>query len=165
MDLQSLLQWLQTTSFATTVREDKFLFPSIEGMHVLASAFVVGSVAVVDLRLLGINAFQPSIRLLMKQVLPLTWTAFACAVLSGAALFSSDAVEYSRNIALQLKLLMLTLVALNVIIFHFITCRRQTDWDDAPRTPAAVRCAGAASLLLWIAVVGCGRWIGFVEAL
>jgi hypothetical protein len=163
MDIQACLQWLQMTSFATTVRENALLFPTIEGLHVLASAFVVGSVALIDLRLLGVSAFERSIGGLMRQVLPITWIAFGCAVLTGATLFSSEAVEYFHNIAFRLKFLMLTLVALNVLIFHFLTCRGLRNWDDALSTPAAARCAGATSLLLWIAVVGCGRWIGFVD--
>jgi hypothetical protein len=162
--LQSFLQWVQTTSFATVVRENGFLFPTVEGLHVLASTFVVGSVAVVDLRLLGVKAFNSSIQRLMKQVLPLTWIAFGCAVLTGATLFSSDAVEYSRNSAFQLKFLALLLVGLNMLIFHFLTCRGLSHWDEALRAPAAVRFAGATSLLLWMTVVGCGRWIGFVDA-
>lgn len=165
MDIQALLQSLQATPFAATVRENGVLFPTVEGLHVLASALVVGSVCLIDLRLLGVSAFERSIASLMRQVLPITWIAFGCAVTTGAMLFSSGAVEYFHNIAFRLKFLMLTLVALNMFFFHFFTCRGLRNWDEATTAPAAARCAGAVSLLLWIGVVGCGRWIGFVDVL
>jgi hypothetical protein len=162
MDIQALLQWLETTSFATAVRENGVLFPTVEGLHVLACALVVGSVGLVDLRLLGVAAFDRSIARLMGQVLPITWIAFGCAVMTGATLFSSQAVEYFHNMAFRLKFLVLILVALNVCVFHLFTCRGLRSWDEAVTTPAAARFAGSMSLLLWIGVLGCGRWIGFV---
>lgn len=162
MNVQAFLQWLQMTSFATAVRENGVLFPTVEGLHVLACALVVGSVCIVDLRLLGVAAFDQSISRLMKQVLPVTWIAFGCAVLTGATLFSSQAVDYFHNIAFQLKFLLLSLLALNMCVFHLFTCRGSRSWDKAVTTPAAARLAGALSLLFWVGVLGCGRWIGFI---
>ena len=52
--LQPLLHYLQDTPFATAIREGDTLFPWIECVHVLAITFVVGSIAAVDLRLLGL---------------------------------------------------------------------------------------------------------------
>ena len=161
MDIQALLQELQAASFAVAVRENDFLFPSIEGIHILSATLVVGSVGFVDLRLLGVAALSRSIRYLMADVLPFTWIAFTCAVLSGATLFASAAVDYSRNVPFRMKLLVLGVAGLNMLIFHSVTCRTISRWNEAVRTPLAARLAGAVSLLLWIGVIACGRWIGF----
>jgi hypothetical protein len=118
----------------------------------------------VDLRLLGVAAFNRSIRQLMHDVLPLTWSAFGFAVLTGAILLSSGAVSYSRNLPLRLKMILLALAAINMLLFHTITCREISPWDEAIRTPVPARVAGAASLLLWVLIVACGRWIGFANS-
>jgi hypothetical protein len=46
-------------------------------------------------------------------------------------------------------------------MFHWVGSRDIASWDALPRTPARARVAGALSLLIWIGVVACGRWIGF----
>lgn len=164
MDIQAICGWLQATALAASVRESSILFPSVEALHVLAVAFVAGSVAVVDLRLLGVTAFNRSIRQLMHDVLPFTWSAFGCAVLTGAILLSSAAVSYSRNLPLRLKMILLALAAINMLLFHTTTCREISHWNEAIRTPMPARLAGAASLLLWIMIIACGRWIGFANS-
>ena len=154
-------QILQDTPVAIKVREDPLLFPVIEAAHVLAACFVVGSVAVVDLRLLGVNAIYRSVRQIMKHVLPLTWCAFLCAVLTGATLFSTDPVEYSHNGAFRVKFILLGLAAVNVVAFHSLRGWGGDDWDGTDRTPRFARLAGVISLLLWIGITACGRAIGF----
>ena len=70
MTLQSLLTWLEQTSLATAIRESTSLFPWLESIHVLAIATVVGTIAMVDLRLLGLASRERPVSELMAQVLP-----------------------------------------------------------------------------------------------
>ena len=96
MDISQVFVWLHDTAFATSIRESAVLFPWIESIHVLAITLVVGSIAFVDLRLLGIASSSRSIASLSADVLPLTWTAFAFAVLTGGALFSRQSLRVGR---------------------------------------------------------------------
>jgi hypothetical protein len=97
----------------------------------------------------------------MAEVLPVTWTAFALAAITGSLLFSSNAVKYSHNTFFLAKMSLLVLAFVNVVIFHLITARGMEAWDESPRVPAPVRAAGLLSLTVWIAVIACGRWVGF----
>jgi hypothetical protein len=139
------------------------MFPWLESVHVLAITLVVGSIAAVDLRLLGLASRSQPITRLVRDILPLTWISFAVAVLTGITLFISNAIDYAHNVSMQLKMLLLVIAGLNMLVFHFVTYRSVGAWDDAPRAPLPVRLAGAASLVLWIGVVVSGRWIGFVS--
>lgn len=165
MDVQVLCAELQQTSLATSIRENTVLFPGIESLHVLTVSFLVGSVAAVDLRLLGARSLTRSISELMATILPLTWAAFAGAVVTGGLLFASNALEYSQNAAFRGKLLILALAGLNAAVFHSTTCRGLNEWEHSMRTPPSVRIAGAVSLLCWVAIVALGRAIGFTSAL
>ena len=51
--LTQLLEWLQSTSLAVTINQTKWLFTTIEVIHVVAILLVIGTIATVDLRLLG----------------------------------------------------------------------------------------------------------------
>lgn len=161
MDLNSLLTALKESPFATALREGEYYFPWTESFHVLSIAIVVGVISIVDLRLIGIVAHKKDVSGLLRQVLPLTWFAFATAVVTGFLLFSTDPFGYLINWPFRIKLGLLALAGVNMAVFHLATYRTVHLWDDGQPTPAAAKLAGAASLSLWIAVVVMGRWIGF----
>jgi Family of unknown function (DUF6644) len=159
--LQAFCEWLYNTPFAATIRGNELLFPWFESVHVLAITLVLGSIAVVDLRLLGIASVNRPVTRLIREVLPVTWCAFAVAAITGGTLFTSNAVEYVKNFPFQMKMLLMALAGINMLVFHFVTYRSVGQWDEARRTPLAARFAGGFSIALWLAIVAFGRWIGF----
>jgi hypothetical protein len=162
LEIDRALDWLQTTQVASAIGENEILFPWIESVHVLAIVLVVGTIWIVDLRLLGFASLDLTARRVMRDVIPYTWGAFGVAALTGSLMFSSDAVHYAHNRMFQVKLLLLALAGLNMVLFHLIGVRDIARWDKVDgRAPIAARAAAAISLLLWIGVVAMGRGIGF----
>ena len=159
--IEAFCQWLYDTPLAEAIRGNELLFPWFESVHVLAITLVLGSIAIVDLRLLGVASRGRPVSRLIREVLPVTWCAFAVAVLTGATLFTSNAVAYSHNFPFQMKMALMLLAGLNMIVFHVVTYRSVGEWDEAPRTPFAARFAGAFSIAIWLGIVAFGRWIGF----
>ncbi len=164
--LADTLERLETTRLATAISESTWAFPTIETVHVLAITLVVGSIAMVDLRLLGLSLRRRPIAELLVEVLPWTWTSFVVAVASGALLFASAATHYWGTAPFRAKMLLLALAGANMLVFHLAVQRRlpaAAAGDDSRGGPgAAAKLCGAISLCLWIGIVGCGRWIGFV---
>ncbi len=159
--LDATLKSLQETTIATVIREDDTLFPWVESIHVLAICLVVGTISVVDLRLLGIASRDRPALELSRSVLLCTWTAFVVAVVTGGFLFSAKALAYSSNFFFQAKLVLLALAGLNMAAFHAFFGRGMSEWGAGVTPPLAARIAGGMSLLIWCCVVGFGRWIGF----
>ncbi len=155
------LEWLYATDWAGAIRENEYAFPWIECVHVLAITLVVGSISVVDLRLLGLASRERPVRQVLRDVLPITWTAFGLAVCSGFLLFASNAPAYARNPFLLLKFGLLLLAGLNMALFHGWAHRSLLQWETSPLPPLRAKLAGAVSLLVWVSVVAAGRWIGF----
>jgi len=162
VEIDRLLAWLQSTPIAIAIAENDILFPWIESVHVLAIVIVVGTISIVDLRLLGIASLDISAKRLMRDVIPYTWTAFAVAAITGSLMFSSDATHYGHNRLFQIKLLMLVLAGINMAVFHLFGERDIERWEaPGARTPVAAKAAASISLLAWIAVVSLGRGTGF----
>jgi hypothetical protein len=161
MGLDDGLAWLQATAVARTISENEILFPWIESVHVLAIVLVVGTISIVDLRLLGVASIERNAGRVMRDVLPCTWGAFIVAAITGSLLFSSNATTYAHNFFFRGKLVLLALAGLNMAVFHFIGVGDIARWGAAARTPPAARASAAVSLLIWISVVAFGRWIGF----
>jgi hypothetical protein len=157
----AILKWLETTPLSVFILESEWAFPSIESIHVIAIALVIGTISIVDLRLLGLASTKRGFTELSHEVLPWTWLAFVVAAIAGLLLFISHATEYFANMAFRIKLLLILLAGLNMLYFHLFTCRNISEWDRSSAVPLAARITGGISLACWIAVVGFGRWIGF----
>jgi uncharacterized membrane protein len=156
-----VISYFENSGLADNIRENDVLFPLIESVHVVAICLVVGSILAVDLRLLGLASVHRSVSRVTAGILPLTWIAFAVAVGSGGLLFISNATKYLENGYFVAKLCLIGVAGLNMAIFHFVGAKDMPRWENQIRLPLQARLAGGLSVLLWISVVACGRWIGF----
>lgn len=159
--LQDLIAFVEHGTLGELVRENDLLFPFIESVHVLAVCLVVGSIAVVDLRLLGFASVDRPVGSLMRSILPITVGAFGLAVAAGSLLFISHASKYLENRFFIAKITLIALAGVNMAVFHLIGARNLDQWENDALPPLFARVAGGLSLFLWVSVVACGRWIGF----
>jgi hypothetical protein len=164
MNMSGLLLAVEHTPLATAMRGElggEWLFPIVETLHVISLAMVFGSIVMVDLRLVGQTSRDSAVSKLSREVLPYTWGAFICAIVTGSLLFVSKAHVYFYNLQFQLKFLCMLLAGVNMAAFHFGTYRHVLEWDEKLPPPRAARLAGGLSIALWIGVICFGRWIGF----
>ena len=122
-----LIKAINDSSIAIHIRESATLFPWIEGIHVLAITIVVGTIAIVDLRLLGFQAHRKNAEQLIKELLPFTWIMFVTAVATGTLMFISNASTYWINTQFRIKLFMILLAGLNMAFFHLTAYRKIGD--------------------------------------
>jgi len=156
MTLEDIANWLATTPLAIEMTDSSWLFGAVETVHVIALTLVLGSIALVDLRLLGLVERQRSANQLIRRTLPLTWAGFAVAALSGTTLVFANPQGYFSNFFFRGKIVALLLAGLNVVVFHrFVHSRYHAPGAIAPRL------SGGISLVLWLTIVSFGRWIGF----
>ncbi len=127
----------------------------------LGITLLVGTIAILDLRLLGFILKKERVSQVARQILPLTWSGFAIMALSGALLFWADAAKNYLNSAFRVKVLLLILVGLNPLLFHLSIYRRVERWDLAPVTPIQARITAFLSLTLWGGIIIAGRAIAY----
>jgi hypothetical protein len=155
-------QWLDQTAVGSTIRQSLWLFPAIETVHLLGMAALVGTITVLDLRLLGWAMPQRRVSEVVPRLLPRVWLGFGVQVVTGVLLFSSEAVKIYGNPAFRLKMLLLLLAGIQALIFQTVVSRRLQAWDDRPSLPVMAKVTGITSILLWLGIVTAGRFIGFV---
>jgi hypothetical protein len=163
MDFTEFLASIEASSFSMTITESTWMFPAIEVVHVMAITLVVGSIAMLDLRLLGVSRRDRGVIELSSETLPWTWGAFGVAVITGLLMFVSAATRYFENTPFRVKMVLLALAGFNMALFHLTAYRSVHSWDRQLPTPRAARVAGSLSLTFWVLVVFFGRWIGFVD--
>src|SRR5436305_13746460 len=98
LEIDLLLKSIEASALATKIRDSLFLFPLIESTHVFGLALVFGTIAVIDLRLLGIASTHRSFRRMASDILKWTWVAFALTVLTGSLMFTTNARVYYHHV-------------------------------------------------------------------
>ena len=163
MDLTFLVDAAQNSALSEWMRTSLKAVAIINALHVISIVTVFGTIFLVDLRLLGIPNVQRSFMRMHDEMLRWTWGAFGVAAVTGVLLFMVNAVTYYRNTAFWLKMLTIVLAGINMFIFERMTARTAPSWDKGVTPPAGARLAGALSIVLWLAVIVFGRWIGFTK--
>jgi hypothetical protein len=156
-----LLERLQASSLAVFIHKTAWAFTTLQVVHVFAISLVIGTIAIVDLRLLGFASTKRPFAELSRRVLPFTWAAFALAVIAGALLFISRATDYVENTMFWIKMFLIVLAGINMLVFEFVTVRSVNEWNLDPTPPLRARLAGGISIACWVLVLVCGRLIGF----
>jgi hypothetical protein len=166
MGIDEIVTAIHDSTLAEYVRGDvpgtEWLFPIIETLHILCLTIVFGSIAMIDMRLLGLVNRQVPFTNLYRELVPWTWWAFAGAAVSGSILATGKIQDYVHSPQFMAKFMLIALAGVNMVVFHAGTYRDVAYWDKAGSTPAGARLAGTLSLTFWIAVIFCGRWVGFV---
>lgn len=155
---------LEASGVGRAMREWLWLYPSVEVVHIAGIGLLFGSIAMLDLRLLGVSRNIP-VKRLARHVLPWSAASFLLIVPSGLLMFTAHASEFVDSGVFVLKMLLILAAGLNAALFHAITFRTADVWDademrELPPPPSA-RIAAAVSLLLWIAVIACGRLLAY----
>ena len=161
MNIAAFLKALEATAVATKIRESLYVFPFLESTHVIGLALVFGTIAIIDLRLIGLASSQRSFKRIYSDILKWTWAAFALTALTGALMFITNATVYYHNFYFRAKMLLLVLAGINMGVFELTLGRKVESWDKSPSAPPLGRAVGVLSIALWIAVIFMGRLIGF----
>src|SRR5258708_30936556 len=133
----------------------EWVFPAVQSLHFIGFAMSIGTIAIVDLRLLGLGMRRQAPAELAADLASWTRVGIAVMLITGPLMFSTDAVAYHYNPAFQFKMVCLMLA----LLFHF-TLHRRAVHPGVP--PIAAKMAAAMSLLLWTGVVAGGRMIAFI---
>ena len=164
MDITAFLESLEESGLATRIRDSLWLFPLIESAHVVGLSLVFGTIAIIDLRLLGLASTQRSFQRMASDILKWTWAAFALTALTGTLMFTTNARVYYHNVFFRTKMLMLVLAGINILVFELTAGRTIHRWDKAPSAPPAGKAVAVLSLALWIGIISMGRLIGFTTS-
>lgn len=142
-----------------TFTADPRVYRALEAVHLIGLSSLFGGLLLLELRLLGWQRGL-ELRALTRLVVPVALVGFALCLLSGAAMFASQPEELWVNKAFRLKMLLIVLAGVNAAWFHARPVQPPPDQPD--QSDRRGRLHAMASLLLWLTIIVCGRWIAVV---
>jgi hypothetical protein len=157
--LAGVLEWLSGSIVAQALTASPTLYIFVNAAHILSIGLLVGAIIPLDLRLLGLFR-GTSLQVLGPFLSRTAMYGVVLAILTGIVLFSVRAVEYAGNPAFLTKMGLLAIAVVNAVLLHTAAPWRRTIAEG--RASASVKLMAALSLVIWIAAVVAGRWIGFI---
>lgn len=158
--MNSAFSAIEQSALGVALRDSPGYYTAAGIVHVLGVVLLVGSIVVLDLRLLGLSR-DISVKRLSRHVLPWAAASLLLIVPSGLIMFIAFAGELIASPVFALKVLLIFAAIANAGILHAGTLRNAAAWDVGAKPPLAARAAAAASLAFWLSVVICGRLLAY----
>jgi hypothetical protein len=152
---------LEHVGWVTVLANTGWMYVTVSVVHYFTLLFFIGTIVLVDLRILGIADRNQTISLLADQLLRWTWIGFALAMISGFLLFTTDAGDYAPDHVFQAKMLVILLA----VVFTVVVQRGLRKWNRLPAVPASAKVIAAVSLMLWLGAILAGVDIAALSGL
>jgi hypothetical protein len=137
------------------LNNNEWSFPLLEIIHIVGFAIAMGTIFMVDLRLIGIGMRRRLSSQLSRDFAPWTLGGLAAVLISGPLIFSSDPNMYMNNTSFQFKM-----GALLIALLYQYTIHRKVAFSDP--SPIVGALTGIVSIALWVSVVAGGIFIAFL---
>jgi hypothetical protein len=148
---------LLQNAIADVLNNTEWAFPLAECIHIGGFAVGIGSIVLVDFRMLNLGLRQETAARILRYTEPWTLIALALVIFSGAALFLSQTYVYLVNIVFPWKMYAM----LAAIVYNFTVHRKVATMENPP--PVLSKGVAILSLLLWVSVVFGGIFTAFLE--
>lgn len=162
MNIQDMLRALHETPLGALADGDPWIVTGCLVVHFVGLCLLIGTMLIVDLRLLGLFKSVPLAGVF--KLLPIALFAFGLNAVSGFVLFAARPVNYWENPAFQTKLLLLAASGLNALLFTIFEHRMLAAVPAGQATPILAKASAALSLVLWFTIILYGRLIAFQVA-
>jgi hypothetical protein len=156
--MASAIHTVEASGVGRYMREALWAYPVAEAVHIMGLALLVGSILLVDLRLLGFGKRVPASALVGFAV-PWSLLGFAFAAVTGLLMFTAHAEEFLSQRVFMLKMGLILAGGLNAAMLHLGPLQRLAATGEPS---GRIRVAAGLSLACWLGVIGCGRLLAYL---
>jgi len=141
-----MFEGLQHAGWVRTLATSRPLFGFVSVVHYSAVFFCVGTIVLLDLRILGVADRHRALSAFARELRPWIWIGFGLVVVSGFLLFAIEAGDYAAATLFRAKVLVIVLAVVSALVVQWSL----PSWDRAPVMPVAARLVAVISLVLWL---------------
>jgi uncharacterized membrane protein len=154
--MEAFEEWLVSTPINGLVLNYAWSWPTLESLHFLALCTLMGSLLIMDLRLIGLNRIIPLQA--VHSLMPVAIVSFAINTITGFGFLFGDPYTYFANWAFWAKMLLIVLAGLNFLLYF----TKVINLGPNEQTPTLAKAVGALSLIFWFGVLSFGRLLPYL---
>jgi hypothetical protein len=154
------LTWIENTAIAEYVRVSAYGYPAMITLHSLGLAIMVGLSVVLSLRAVGMFSVIPYSSL--AKLLKVAWIGFIINVLSGTALFSTNAIAFMGHTMFLIKISMVIVGAILVAVMQSTIKAALATGNPEAAAGSKLKILGWATIAAWTIGMVTGRLIAYL---
>jgi hypothetical protein len=154
-------QWLAQTSLSVVIQTHEWVIPTVQSIHIVAIAIVVGSLLMIQLRVLGWAARDQTLTQTTDRFGPWLAWAFGVLLLTGAVMVVGEPVRELLALSFWLKMALVAIGVTIAMVFHRSVRRDAARWEAVLINRRSTKAVTFATLLVWVSVVVLGRLIAY----
>jgi len=158
--IREFCRWLAATPLSEHIQDAYWVIPTVQTVHIVSIAIVMTSMAMLDLRLVGIAGRRQSLTQMADRFLPWVWTALVVLLCSGTILIIGEPGRELLSEVFWIKMSLIVTALVLTATFQTVLHRNTGFWERHRRTAVLL---GSVSLVIWVGIVAAGRWIAYVE--
>jgi hypothetical protein len=140
---------LQHAGWVETLATSRWLYGLVLVVHYFALLLSIGTIVLLDLRILGIADRNQALSALAEQLRPWTWIGFGSVAVSGFLLFATEAGDFAAVTPFRVKMLITVLAVISALAVEW----RVAKWDRAPVMPVTAKLLALISIVLWLGAI------------
>jgi hypothetical protein len=153
--------WLAETPLSKSLQDHLWVIPTSQSIHIVAVSLVFASACMINMRILGMGRRGRSVSQLSATLVPWMWRGLAVLLFTGLIQTVAEPVRQFVTPAFWAKMTMILIVATMTFLYARAVRRNAPAWDAAASRPSAAKAFAVVSTVLWLAIIVCGRFIGY----
>ena len=160
MNVHDFSTWLSATPPSLIIQNNFWVIPTVQSIHILAICVVISSALMINLRLVGGVGRADPVAGFARRYLPWTWTALVILLTTGVILVVGEPDRTVGNTIFWSKMALVAAGAILSLVFTVPIRKNPAFWESTGNGVQA-KLLGVVSLVVWVAVIFCGRWIAY----
>lgn len=160
--MKHFAEWLSTTFLSVFIQEhNSWAIPTIQTIHIVGIGVVLGSVFMIDLRVLGWAGMDQTLRQITSRFGPWMTGALCALLATGALMVIGEPVRELVTFSFWLKMFLVAVGTLVAAIFQITLRKHEQLWEETLVHRGSIKCLAVVTFLLWVCIIILGRLIAY----
>jgi hypothetical protein len=154
-------EWLSQTSLSLAIQTHEWVIPTVQSIHIVAIGVALGSVFMINLRILGWAERDQTLAQTSARFGPWLVWALCLLLVTGAAMIVGEPVRELLALSFWLKMGLIAILTVVALVFRQSLRQHQDHWETTLVKHRGIKALALVTLLIWVGVVVLGRLIAY----
>jgi cytochrome bd-type quinol oxidase subunit 2 len=160
--LTEFAEWLSRTYLSVLLQNHhRWAIPTIQSIHITGIGFVLISVLLVDLRILGWSGTDQTLRQTTRRFRPWMTTSLFVLLVTGLLMVIAEPVRELVTFSFWVKMFLVAVGTLIAALFLRTLRKHEENWEKTLANRGSVKVLAIVTFLIWVAVIILGRLIAY----
>jgi hypothetical protein len=160
--LKQFAKWLSTTFLSVYMQKHNgWVIPAVQSIHIVGIGVVLGSVFMIDLRVLGWAWMDQTLRQTTSRFGPWLTAALCVQLTTGVLMVIGEPVRELVTFSFWLKMFLVAVGTLIAVIFQITLRKHEQQWEETLVNRRSIKCLAILTFLIWVCIIILGRLIAY----